>query len=1075
VESSADAIHAVDLDGTVTSWNRGAELLFGYNRKEIIGKNIAILAPSGRAEEASQFLEVIAQGNSISPFDTILRRKDGSDIDIALSISPIRNSAGEVVGASAIARDISQRKRAEWALQEAEKRYRDIFEGVLEGFYQSSFDGRPLIANPALVMMLGYDSPEEYMATIRDLAHDLWVDPDERARFIGLLEEQGIVRNFECRYKRKDGAQIWVSLTSRKVYDSGGKALFNEGFIEDITERKRAEIQLHDSEERYRTVFETGPDPAIVSRLSDGVIIDANQAFIDSAGFERNEVIGRTSPELGIWVNPGDRQRLIDAVRRNGTCRNFEILFRRKDGEKFWMRLSASLIEILGDKCVLVFARDISEAKAAEERLYSAAQAMRATEIRYRTAFKMNLDSVDICRLDDGMYIDVNDAFLNITGFEREEVIGHTALEIGIWENPEDRQKLIDALKLNLSCQNLEFPYRTKDGRLRLGLLSVTPIELDGVPCILSVIRDVTEARAAEKILAKAQEALRSSEAHYRTIFQTSIDGIALSRMSDGNYIDANTAFLNLMGYEREEFIGRTSLELNLWANPEDRELIIAALHEYSSFRDIQTQFVRKNGKIIWIQISASAIELEGVPCILSIIRDTSEIRAAEERIEDLSFRDPLTHLPNRRLLLDRLQHAPSTVAGDSSKRALLLIDLDEFKKLNDTHGQQTGDLLLQEVARRVTACVRGADTVARCGGDDFAVILDDLGEIPEPAASQAKIVAEKIRAVLGQTYMLDGHECHCSCSIGITIFGDEPVTAHQVFQQAEFAMHRAKAAGRNTTHFFTPDLHSAAHARAAIEEDLYKAIEANQFELYYQPQMEEGSLIGAECLIRWNHPSRGLMYPGEFISLAEETGLILPLGDWVLNTACVQIAAWANHPLMKHIPVAINISARQFRQPEFVEQAMAALYRTGANPHNLKLELTESMLLENIEEVIAKMTQLKSYGLKFSLDDFGTGYSSLSYLKRLPLDQLKIDISFVRDILSDASSGAIAQTIISLGRTMGLSVIAEGVETEEQRDFLVRLGCHAFQGFLFSRAIPLDVFEKQWLNSSAFAVPIAG
>ena len=315
---------------------------------------------------------------------------------------------------------------------------------------------------------------------------------------------------------------------------------------------------------------------------------------------------------------------------------------------------------------------------------------------------------------------------------------------------------------------------------------------------------------------------------------------------------------------------------------------------------------------------------------------------------------------------------------------------------------------------------------------------------------------------------MLDGHECHCSCSIGITIFGDEPVTAHQVFQQAEFAMHRAKAAGRNTTHFFTPDLHSAAHARAAIEEDLYKAIEANQFELYYQPQMEEGSLIGAECLIRWNHPSRGLMYPGEFISLAEETGLILPLGDWVLNTACVQIAAWANHPLMKHIPVAINISARQFRQPEFVEQAMAALYRTGANPHNLKLELTESMLLENVEEVIGKMIDLKSNGLRFSLDDFGVGYSSLSYLKRLPLDQLKIDISFVRDILADTSSGAIAQTIISLGRTMGLSVIAEGVETVEQRDFLVQLGCRAFQGFLFGKPLPLDEFESQWLPSAS-------
>jgi EAL domain-containing protein (putative c-di-GMP-specific phosphodiesterase class I) len=278
--------------------------------------------------------------------------------------------------------------------------------------------------------------------------------------------------------------------------------------------------------------------------------------------------------------------------------------------------------------------------------------------------------------------------------------------------------------------------------------------------------------------------------------------------------------------------------------------------------------------------------------------------------------------------------------------------------------------------------------------------------------------------------------------------------------------MHRAKAAGRNTTHFFAPHLQSAANARTAIEEDLYKAIEANQFELYYQPQVEEGSLIGAECLIRWNHPSRGLMYPGEFIPLAEETGLILPMGEWVLNTACAQIAAWTDRPQMTHIPIAVNVSARQFRQTDFVEQVRAVLYRSGANPQNLKLELTESMLLENIEEVIAKMTDLKSNGLRFSLDDFGVGYSSLSYLKRLPLDQLKIDISFVRDILSDASSGAIAQTVVSLSQVMGLSVIAEGVETEEQRDFLVRLGCRAFQGYLFGKPLPLDDFEKRWLPS---------
>ena len=1067
IESSADAIHAVDLDGTVTSWNYGAEVMFGYKAEEMIGKNIAILAPPGRSEEAREFLEFVAKGKSISPFDAVLRDKNGCDIDLSLSMSPIRNSSGVVVGVSAIARDISQRKQIELALQKAEKKYRDIFDGAMEGIYQTSFEGRPLTANLALARMLGYDSTEDYMAAVKNSARDVWADPGERAKYIRMLEKHGAIRGFECLFKHKDGTQIWVSLNSQMVYSSDGNALYNEGFIVDITERKRAEMLLQDSEERYRTVFQAGPNTALISRLSDGVILDVNQAFLESTGYERNEVVGRTVLDLEIWVNAGDRQRFVDAVLRNNTCRDFEALSRRKNGQIFWIRLSASLIEIGGNPCLLAFGQDISETKAAEERLSAIAEALRATERRYSTAFQMNLDAVDICHKEDGTFIDVNDAFLRITGFEREEVIGHTAQEIGIWDNPQDRQKLMEALSQNSSCQNLEFPYRTKDRRLRLGRLSVTPIELDGTACILSVTRDVTEASEARKNLAKAQEALRTSEEHYRTIFQTSIDGIAISRLEDGKFLDINQAFLNMVNYEREEVVGRTSIEIGLWTDENIRHEIVEVLRRESYFRNLTIPYRRKGGEIFWMQLSSAVIELDGVSCMISITRDTTEIRAAEERIKDLSFYDPLTRLPNRRLLLERLQHRPDTGAGDTHKRALLFINLDDFKKLNDVHGNQIGDLLLQEVARRLVACVRGADTVARCGGDDFAVLLDDLGEIPEPAASQAKIVAEKIRAALGQTYMLDGHECHCPCSIGITVFGDEQVTAHQVFQQAEQAMHRAKAAGRNTTHFYAPDLHSAAHARAAIEEDLYKAIEANQFELYYQPQVEEGNLIGAECLIRWNHPSRGLMSPGEFISLAEETGLILPLGDWVLNQACAQIVAWSHRKQMKDIPIAVNISAHQFRQPDFVEQVRAALYRSGANPQNLKLELTESMLLEHIEEVIARMTDLKSNGLRFSLDDFGVGYSSLSYLKRLPLDQLKIDISFVRDVLSDASSGAIAQTIVSLSQVMGLSVIAEGVETREQRDFLVRLGCRAFQGYLFGRPLPLDEFERQWLPST--------
>jgi len=358
-------------------------------------------------------------------------------------------------------------------------------------------------------------------------------------------------------------------------------------------------------------------------------------------------------------------------------------------------------------------------------------------------------------------------------------------------------------------------------------------------------------------------------------------------------------------------------------------------------------------------------------------------------------------------------------------------------------------------------------------GGDEFVVLLEGLGETSRDAASQAKGVAEKILAAIRQPYDLDGRECFSTSSIGITVFGGHRESLNEVMQQADIAMYQAKAAGRNALRFFAPALQAAVNARAAMEDDLRLALKAGQFLLHYQPQVESARLVGAETLVRWNHPVRGLLFPGEFIALAEETGLILPLGSWVLETACRQIAAWGQQKGSSHIKLAVNISARQFRQPDFIEQVLAVLERTGANPQNLQLELTESMLVENIEEVIAIMAELKSHGVRFSLDDFGTGYSSLSYLKHLPLDQLKIDRSFVRDMLTDASSGAIAQTLISLGRAMGLSVIAEGVETEAQRGFLAGLGCYTYQGFLFSKPLPLEQFRSDWLGFTAGAFPI--
>jgi diguanylate cyclase (GGDEF)-like protein/PAS domain S-box-containing protein len=568
--------------------------------------------------------------------------------------------------------------------------------------------------------------------------------------------------------------------------------------------------------------------------------------------------------------------------------------------------------------------------------------------------------------------------------------------------------------------------------------------------------RNVRRVAALEK-----EQALRASEARYRIAFQTSIDAIAISRFSDGSYLDVNPSFHSIMGYESREVLGKTALELDVWADPRERERLCKILRVQSNCQDFQAQFRSKGGKLFWGTVSASLTELDGDTCILSVMRDITQSKLAEEEIRNLAFFDPLTGLANRRLLLEQLRKSMVFSARTHRKRALFFVDLDDFKQLNDTLGHQTGDLLLREVAQRLTACVRDMDTVGRLGGDEFVLLIEDLSGPAEAAAAQAEAIAEKILLKIAEPYELDGRECVSSCSIGITIFGDEHENISQVLQQADIAMYQAKAAGRNTVRFFAPALQTAVNSRAALEEDLRQGIKAKQFLLFYQPQVENGRLIGVEALLRWDHPRLGLLPPNDFIPMAEETRLILPLGKWVLESACKRIAAWGDNEQTASIAVAVNISAVQFRKPDFVEGVMQMIDRTGANPRNLRLELTESILLDNIEDVIVKMAALKALGLKFSLDDFGTGYSSLTYLKRLPLDQVKIDRSFISDILGDASSAAIAHSIISLSRAMGLPVIAEGVETEEQRVILADLGCHSFQGFLCSRPLPVDEFER--------------
>lgn len=445
----------------------------------------------------------------------------------------------------------------------------------------------------------------------------------------------------------------------------------------------------------------------------------------------------------------------------------------------------------------------------------------------------------------------------------------------------------------------------------------------------------------------------------------------------------------------------------------------------------------------------------------MSIHLQHNSLKESQEEIDTLAFFDQLTRLPNRTLLLDRLKQAIANGSRSGNYSALLLIDLDNFKTLNDTLGHDIGDKLLKQAAERLSTCVREGDTVARSGGDEFIVILSGLSNDQTDAATASEMVAEKILASLNEIYFLGDVSHRSTASIGITLFRGARTSADELMKQADLAMYQSKEAGRNGISYFDPNMESALKERAGLEEDLRIGIEQQQFVLYYQAQvMENGCIVGCEALVRWQHPDRGLVGPMDFIPVAEETGLILPLGDWILKTACTQLVLWSHIPKMEPITISVNVSARQFSQNDFVSRVLSIINEAGANPQRLKLELTESLLVQNIEEVIAKMSALKSAGIYFSLDDFGTGYSSLSYLKRLPLDQLKIDQSFVRDILSNTNDAIICKSTIVLAESMGLSVIAEGVETQEQRDVLANLGCHTYQGYWFSRPVPLEAFE---------------
>jgi diguanylate cyclase (GGDEF)-like protein/PAS domain S-box-containing protein len=806
---------------------------------------------------------------------------------------------------------------------------------------------------------------------------------------------------------------------------------------------------MQDLTNQFREIFDKSPVCMIAIEPHSGRIVLANSRAIEMWGYTPDELLTKTKSDL---IFPDD---LAESSQRNtqlvsGMVDHLRFVKRylRKDRSFFWAQsFSSALKDDNGNITLLVTSSiELTEYSLLETKLTASAKEI---EDLYDNA-PCGYHSLD----HEGAVVRINATELAWLGCTREEVLGKKITDFYTEESKQRFLKKYPDFLSNGHIEDLEFELIGKDRKIRNVLASATAVKDANGNLLMSraVLYDMTQQKQLESDLRLAAVAFETTQ------------GILIT---DGNCVirRVNRALMQITGYSEQEIIGQTPRMFKSGHHDVAfYEAMWVSINKTGSWQG-EIWDRRKSGEIYpkWMTVSAIKLENGTVTHYVSTHVDISGLKAAENEIENLSFYDPLTKLPNRRLLQDRLFHAKATIDRTGRTGALLIIDLDNFKSVNELVGHALGDALLKQVADRLQECLRAEDTLARMGDDEFVVILENLDVQLIEAAAQAKEVGEKILATLNQPFQLSKKAFHNTASIGIAVFNGSQKGMTNLLKHADIAMCQAKKAGRNTICFFDPQMQEAINFRSVLESELRNAIECHQFFLHYQIQVDDLMRpFGAEALIRWVHPTRDLVSPAEFIPIAEETGLIIPIGQWVLDTACAQLSVWQLDEKTKDLMLSVNVSGKQFRQADFAELVKAIVQRHGINPARLKLELTESVLLDDVESVISTMKEINALGVKFSLDDFGTGYSSLQYLKRLPLHQLKIDQSFVRDLTVDNSDQAIVNTIVAMAHSMKLNVIAEGVETEEQRMLLVLAGCSHYQGYLFGRPMPINEFKEQ-------------
>ncbi|WP_434609874.1 EAL domain-containing protein [Pseudomonas sp. R1-7] len=1043
-----------DIDTGQISWSRGTQALFGFDPRQPLPADVDyldLLLPEDRARGVRAFHAAVAG----APLEQAMHHRivwpDGSLhwLEISGSVLPDKHGRPRMIG---VIREITHQREREQALRSSEKRFATLFHLCPNMVLLTrQEDGLISEANQYFESLFGWPVHDVIGRTTLELG--LWVDPAQRAKLVEATKAKGELISMEVEFRASKG-QVHNGILSAQKVELEGQPYLLSTFL-DTTEHKLAEQALKDSQERLDLALDSAQLGTWDWHIPSGMLYGSARAA-QLHGLEP-KAFHESFDAFFEGVPTEERNNMRNAYRslREGPAGNYQLTYRVQlpDGSSRYLESRARLYRN-DDGSPLRMAGTLLDITDQVER----EQSLAASEEKFATLFQVSPDPICVTHQDDGRFLEINSSFTQTFGWTASDVIGLSADEIGLWDASGSSLQRIERVIREQSLSNVAIVVHHKNGQPLTCVISSRQINVSNQPCIVTTLRDITQQQRSEA-------ALKASEEKFAKAFHSSPDAITITELESGRYLEVNDGFCRLTGYRADEVIGRTVHEVGIWAEEKQRAALLAELQLKGRVVHQEMLGRNKRGEILTVEVSVEPITLNETACLLLTARDVSLLRNAEAQIRHLAYHDPLTNLPNRALLMDRLSQQIALLKRHNLRGALLFLDLDHFKHINDSLGHPVGDTVLKIITARLEASVRLEDTVARLGGDEFVVLLSGLEGTRAMVSQQVQNLADTLRDLLSEPMFLDGQRLQVTPSIGMALIPDHGSTPTDLLKRADIALYRAKDSGRNTSQMFHTTMQKAASERLRMETDLRQALARNEFSLHFQPQIDarDNRIIGAEALVRWHHPDLGAQSPNEFIKVLEDSGLILEVGTWILDEACdgfkQLIAKGKVDP--QRFKLCVNISPRQFRQNDFVERIESSLASHGLPYSLLKLEITEGIVIHNLDDTIAKMRRLKKLGVSFAMDDFGTGYSSLTYLKRLPVDTLKIDQSFVRDATSDPNDAEIIRAIVAMARSLNLEMIAEGVETLEQLQFLQGLDCHLYQGYLHSRPLPLEAFER--------------